>query len=91
MLHSVCRMIGAGKLRRDLESWRVKILAEDVEGYSGRVTVPLACRWSHFCEVAPLEFLIERGDDPSVGPANKHAVVPVSLPRCDLLNGNAFT
>ena len=38
---SVGRMIKAGKLRRDLESWRVRILAEDVEAYAGKVTVPL--------------------------------------------------
>jgi excisionase family DNA binding protein len=38
---TVGRMIQAGKLRRDLESWRVRILAEDVEAYAAKVTVPL--------------------------------------------------
>ena len=37
---SVSRMIAAGKLRRNVESFRVRIRADDVEGYAARVTLP---------------------------------------------------
>jgi hypothetical protein len=38
---SVSRLIAVGKLRRNIESYRVRILAEDVEAYASRVTLPL--------------------------------------------------
>lgn len=37
---SVTRMIAAGKLRKDLESYRIRIRADDVESHAGRVTLP---------------------------------------------------
>lgn len=37
---TITRMIAAGKLRRDLESFKVRIRADDVEAYAGRVTLP---------------------------------------------------
>ncbi len=38
---TVSRLLKAGKLRRNLDNWRVRILAEDVDAYVGRVTLPL--------------------------------------------------
>ncbi len=41
---TVTRMLKAGKLRRNLDYYRVLIPAEDVDRYTGRVTVPLSGR-----------------------------------------------
>lgn len=38
---TITRLIKAGRLRRNLEHRRVLIPSEDIEGFSGRVTVPL--------------------------------------------------
>jgi excisionase family DNA binding protein len=37
----VSQLISAGKLRRNVHHWRVLIPAEDVESFTGKVTLPL--------------------------------------------------
>jgi len=45
---TVMRRVNAGRLRRNLESWRVLILAEDVESYSAQVTVAASAPLKNF-------------------------------------------
>jgi len=39
---TVTRLIERGRLQRNEEHWRVRVLAASVEAYAGKVTLPLA-------------------------------------------------